>query len=266
MQKYPKIGLALGSGGGFGFAYFGILDELEKAGIPLYCITGSSIGAIIGGLYSAGAKVEQMQNFSRKLKFLQIVDFGLGKGGFVRGNRAVKQISKALSLFGACENIEDTKIKFGCTGTDLLSAQTVNFTKGSLVTAMRASFSIPGVFMPLEYEGGYFIDGGPICRCPVNLAREFGAEYVVAIDCVGSTQPIQKEELNNYAKIMTRINYIMEYRAGRAEINTADLVVDMHQIGVDALSLKTMEKSIEYGHKYGKTLAKPLKKNFSKDG
>lgn len=61
---------------------------------------------------------------------------------------------------------------------------------------------------------------------------------------------------------MTRINYIMEYRAGRAEINTADLVVDMHQIGVDALSLKTMEKSIEYGHKYGKTLAKQLKKRF----
>ena len=262
MQKTPKIGLALGSGGAYGFAYLGIFEELEKAKIPVYCISGCSIGAIIGGLYAAGASVEQMTKFAKKLRFLQIIDFGLGGLGFVKGNRAVKQLRKAFELFKIDENIENCKIKFGCKATDLLSAKSVAMTSGSLIDAMRASFSIPGVFRPYEKDGMFFIDGGPICRVPVRLAKELGADFVVGIDCVGSNLPMKREELNSYAKLITRIMYIMDYNASIHEMNEADILIDMHQEGVDTLSLKSMEKSIKYGKKYGKILVKQLKEKF----
>lgn len=262
MQKLPKIGLALGSGSAYGFAYLGLLDELERVGIPIYCITGCSIGAIVGGLYAAGANIEQMQEFSEKLKFSQIIDLGLGGQGFVKGNSAVKQISRAIELFGASETFEGCKTKFGCVATDLLTAKSVALTEGNLVDAMRASFSIPGIFRPHEKDGRLFIDGGPICRVPVRLAREMGADYVIGVDCVGKCQPVTRDELDSYGKVVSRCLFIMDYNASIVEMNEADLLVSMNQKGVDPISLKDMNRSIEYGHEYGKMLVEHLKKRY----
>lgn len=262
MQKLPKIGLALGSGSAYGFAYLGFLDELEKAQIPIYCISGSSIGAIIGGLYSAGATIDQMQNFCEKLKLSQIIDVGIGGQGFVKGNRAVKQISKAIELFGVSETFEGCKIKFGCKATDLLEAESVSLTQGSLVDAMRASFSIPGVFWPHKKDGRFFIDGGPMCRVPVRLARELGADFVIGVDCAGEPKPVKRQDLDTYTKVITRCMFIMDYSASKQEMAEADLLVSMDQKGVEPLSLKNINKSIEYGHEYGKFVIEYLKKHF----
>ena len=95
-----------------------------------------------------------------------------------------------------------------------------------------------------------------------DIAKELGADFVVGIDCVGSNLPMKREELNSYAKLITRIMYIMDYNASIHEMNEADILIDMHQEGVDTLSLKSMEKSIKYGKKYGKMLVKQLKEKF----
>lgn len=263
MQKLPKIGLALGSGSAYGFAYLGLLEEFEKAKIPIYCISGCSIGAIIGGLYAAGASLSGLTNFAKKLRFSQIIDFGVGGLGIVKGNRAVKHLKRVFSLFKIDENIEQCKIKFGCKATDLLSAKSVAMTKGSLIDAMRASFSIPGIFRPYDLNGGLFIDGGPICRVPVRLAKEMGADIVIGVDCVGSNLPMKKEDLNSYPKLITRIMFIMDYYASKQEMEEADILVDMHQEGIDPISLKHIDKAIKYGKKYGKQVVKQLKEKYN---
>ena len=262
MQNKLKLGLALGSGGAFGFAFLGILDELNKANIPVYAISGSSMGSIIGALYAGGASVSDMQQFCKKLKLINILDLSFGKLGFVKGDKALRVIKKAMDRFKVPNNIEDLKIKFGAVATDVYTAKSVYFTKGDVLQALRASFSIPGIFRPYELGDKLFIDGGPICRVPVRLARNLGADVVVGLDCVGSNEKYTKKDVDSYSKLITRIMYIMDYNASKKEIDEADITIDMHQPGVDPISFKNLEKSIEFGRKYGKKLVKILKDKY----
>lgn len=263
MQKKLKLGLALGSGGAFGFAFLGVLEELDKAGVEVSVISGSSMGSIFGALYAGGAKVSDMHEFCKKLKLIHILDLSLGKLGIVKGEKAIKVISRAMERFNVPHNIQDFKIKFGAVATDVYTAKSVYFTKGDVLEALRASFSIPGIFRPVEMDGKLLIDGGTICRVPVRLARKLGADVVVGLDCVGTNQVCTKDDVNSYAKLITRIMYIMDYNASKNEIAEADISIDMHQPGVDPVSFKNMEKSIEIGRKYGKKIVKILKeKNY----
>ena len=262
MQNELKLGLALGSGGAYGFAFLGVLDELEKAKIKVSTISGSSMGAIIGALYAGGVTIEQMQKFCKKLKLINILDLSLGKLGLVKGDKAIRVIKKLMDQYGVPENIEKLKIKFGAVATDVYTAKSVYFTKGNVLQALRASFSIPGIFRPYELDGRLLVDGGPICRVPVRLAKKLGADVVVSLDCVGTNAKYTKEDLNTYSKLITRIMYIMDYNASKAEIEEADISINMHQPGVDPINLKNIEKSIEFGHKYGKQLVKMLKAKY----
>ena len=263
MQSVPKIGLALGSGGALGIAYIGILDELVKAKIPIYCITGSSIGAVIGGMFAGGATTKQMEDFCKKLKISSIIDIGFGGLGFVKGNKAVAQLEKAMKMFGVENSVEKCKIKFGTVATNLLTAKTDYLTTGKLTDIMRASFSIPGVFRPFEYNETLYVDGGPLCRVPVRLAKKLGAEYVVGIDCVGATRKMGKDDIDKYGKVILRVLYMSDYAISHEEMMEANMLVDMHQKEGDPMSLKYLEQSLEYGHKYGKKLVKDLKQQFA---
>ena len=262
MQKKLKLGLALGSGGAYGFAFLGVLEELEKANIEVSAISGSSMGAILGAMFAGGAKVSEMIDFCQKLKLINILDLSFGKLGIVKGEKAIKVIDRAMQRFNVPENIEEFKIKFGAVATDVYTAKSVHFTKGNVLRALRASFSIPGIFRPCEMDGKLLIDGGPICRVPVRLARKLGADIVVGLDCVGTNQVCTKADVNSYSKLITRIMYIMDYNASKIEINEADINVDMHQPGVDPINFKKINTSIEIGRKHGKKLVKILKEKY----
>ena len=262
MQKKLKLGLALGSGGAYGFAFLGVLEELEKAGIEVSVISGSSMGSIIGALYAGGVTVEQMKEFCKKLKLIHVLDILPGKLGFVKGDKSVKVIKKLMEKYNVPENIENLKIKFGCVATDIYAAKSVFFTKGNVLQALRASFSIPIIFRPCEIDGKLLIDGGPICRVPIRLARKMGADVVVGLDCVGTNVKYTKEDLKSYVRLITRIVYIMDYNASKEEMSEADVSIDMHQPGVDPVSFKDVDKSIEFGRKYGKQLVKILRAKY----
>ena len=262
MQNKLKLGLALGSGGAYGFAFLGVLEELEKANIKVNVISGSSMGSIIGALYAGGVSVEEMQRFCKKLKLIHILDLSFGKLGFVKGDKAIRVIKKLMEKYHVPQNIEDFKTKFGAVATDVYTAKSVYFTKGDVLTALRASFSIPGIFRPFELEEKLLIDGGPICRVPVRLAKKLGADVVVGLDCVGTNAKYTKKDVNTYSKLITRIMYIMDYNASKKEIEEADINVDMHQPGIDPINFKNIDKSIEYGRKYGKQLVKILKTKY----
>ena len=248
-MKKIKIGLALGSGGAKGFAHIGVLKALEEIGLVPDIVTGSSMGAIVGSCYSLGVPVSDLEKRAIELTNGDIMDFKLPNAyGFIKGNKAEKSIRKLIG----CENEEpvfsDCKIPFGCVASDISRAELVKLSSGRLIPAVRASFSVCGVFRPVELNNRKLLDGGIYCRVPVDQARELGADYVIAVDCIGKTMP---EDIDKYKYVdtITRIFNIMDYQVSKPEMERADILISLYQPSVSASRVKNVAQSIEIGYK-----------------
>ena len=260
-KERPKIGVALGSGGARGLSHIGFLRALVEENIPIDVVTGSSMGAIVGGAFAAGISYEEMLKFTKTLRQSMLIDLAFPTGGgFVKGNKAANVLSEFFHEQKAALSFEKTKIAFGCTAVDLVSGNVVYLTKGRLIPAIRASFSIGGIFRPVRKDNMLLVDGGTLCRVPVRLARELGADFVVGVDCAGPNSDILPSELNRYSKIVKRTYLLMEHAASEKEMNESDLFVSIDQTGVDPLKLKEGLQSVEIGYREGKKAAQQLKK------
>lgn len=174
----PKIGLALGSGGARGFAHLGVLRVLVRENIPISYLAGSSMGALVGAFFAAGLDVEDLYKFAIKFKRKYYLDFTVPKMGFISGNK-VKQL---IRLFTHRKRFEDLQIPLAVVATDLYDGSRVVFREGDVAEAVRASISIPGIFVPEKIGGRLLIDGGVVDRVPVSVARDMGADFVIAVD------------------------------------------------------------------------------------
>jgi NTE family protein len=175
---HPKIGLALGSGGARGFAHLGVIMALKDAGIPIHLIAGSSMGALVASFYGAGIDLNRLYKLSTAFKRKYFLDFTVPKMGFISG----KKIKEFIKVFTHGKSIEELSIPIGIVATDLLTGEKVVFQKGPVAEAVRASISIPGIFVPEKYEGRFLVDGGVTDRVPVSVAKEMGADIVIAVD------------------------------------------------------------------------------------
>lgn len=178
MDGYPKVGLALGSGGARGFAHLGVIKVLKEAGIPIDLIAGSSMGALVACFYAAGIEMERLYKLSTAFKRKFYLDFTVPKMGFISG----KRLKEFIKVFTHGKNIEELSIPVGVVATDLLTGEKVVFKKGPVANAVRASISIPGIFVPEKYNGRILVDGGVADRVPVSVAKEMGADIVIAVD------------------------------------------------------------------------------------
>lgn len=177
-MKNPKIGLALGSGGAKGFAHVGIIKVLKEAGIPIDMIAGSSMGAIIATFYAAGQDIDRVYRISQLFKRKYYLDFTVPKMGFIAG----KRVKDMIRMVTYNKRIEELDIPTAVVATDILTGEKVVFTEGPIAEAVRASISIPGIFVPEKINGRLLVDGGVIDRIPVSVAKKLGADLVVAVD------------------------------------------------------------------------------------
>lgn len=177
-MEHPKIGLALGSGGARGFAHLGVIKALKDAGIPIHLIAGSSMGALVASFYGAGIDMDRLYKLSTAFKRKYFLDFTVPKMGFISG----KKVKEFIKVFTHGKNIEELSIPVGIVATDLLTGEKVVFQTGSVADAVRASISIPGIFVPEKQNGRILVDGGVSDRVPVSVAREMGADIVIAVD------------------------------------------------------------------------------------
>ena len=187
-----KIGLALGGGGAKGFAHIGILNELDKAGITVDVIAGTSVGALVGAVYAAG-QLSELEKTARGVKLTDIPGLlspAWSLSGFFSGKNALEVLSNIL----ASERIEDLRLPFAAISADLNSAEVVTMTSGNLQQALRASFSIPAIFTPIIVGDRILVDGGTLEPVPVRAARELGADFVIAVDLFGNNQIPRKAE------------------------------------------------------------------------
>ena len=180
-KKGLKFGLALGSGSARGMAHIGVIQLLEAYHIPVDMIAGTSIGAVVGSVYATGASVKQMKEAAlamKRSKTISLMVPTLPYSGLISGNRA-EEILKKLALKD--KTFDDLKIPFAAVATDIKTGAKVILNQGSVIRAVRASFSIPGVFTPVKYQDCYLVDGGLVDPVPVDVVQKMGADIIIAV-------------------------------------------------------------------------------------
>ena len=178
--RRPRIGLALGGGGARGWAHIGVLNALDEHGLKPDIVCGTSIGALVGGIYAAG-KVRELGEWVGGLgrrDVISLVDFMIGGGGVIGLRRLMRLYREHLGE----PRIEDLDIAFAAVATDLEAWSEVWLRSGSLLSAIRASIAIPGIFTPVHLDGRWLMDGGVVNPVPVSLCRALGADLVIAVD------------------------------------------------------------------------------------
>jgi NTE family protein len=174
----PKIGLALGSGGARGFAHLGVIKVLVENGVPIDYIAGSSMGSLVACFYGIGIEMDRLYKISTAFKRKYYLDFTIPKMGFISG----KRVKELIRVFTKGKRLEELMIPVSVVATDLMTGEKVVFTEGSIADAVRASISIPGVFVPEKLNGRLLVDGGVVDRVPVSVVKEMGADLVIAVD------------------------------------------------------------------------------------
>ncbi|WP_028398900.1 patatin-like phospholipase family protein [Ectobacillus panaciterrae] len=217
-MKEPKIGLALGSGGAKGFAHVGVLKVLKEAGIPVDMIAGSSIGALIATFYAAGSDVERLYRIAQLFKRKYYLDFTVPKMGFIAG----KRIKDMIRMFTYNKRLEELDIPTAVVATDILNGEKVIFTEGPISEAVRASISVPGIFVPEKVNGRLLVDGGVIDRIPVSVVKSLGADIVIAVDV--SPIKVNGEVTSIYDVIMQSIE-IMQHELVHHRQIASDLMM-----------------------------------------
>ncbi|NCC56905.1 MAG: patatin, partial [Synergistales bacterium] len=180
-ERNPKIGIALGSGGARGMAHIGVLRALEEAGVKPELVAGTSIGALVGGIYSAG-KINELTEIALGLDWKKaaryFMEVSFPRSGLIEGAR----INEFLLEMVGDRSIEDLPRAFSAVATDIMSGREEVLAVGGLVDAIRASISIPGIFTPAKVNDTFLVDGGLVNPVPVNVCRKMGAEFVIAVD------------------------------------------------------------------------------------
>jgi len=176
----PRIGLALGGGVARGWAHIGAVRALRRYGIEPDIVAGSSVGALVGGVHLAGhlAELEDWAKHLTKLKIVSFLDLRLSCGGLIDGSRLVAEMRRHLGD----SRIEGLPLPFVAVATDLVTGHEVWSREGSLVEAMRASFSLPGVFPPVSIDHRWLVDGALVNPVPVSVCRALGAKMVIAVN------------------------------------------------------------------------------------
>ncbi|MFZ0732975.1 MAG: patatin-like phospholipase family protein [Candidatus Sulfotelmatobacter sp.] len=180
--RIPTIGIALGGGFARGIAHVGVLKVLEAENIPVRVITGTSVGALIGAVYCSGTSVEELTEIAHSCRFTTFARWTLSRYGFASNDRMVSFLNRALKV----KTFEELRIPLGVTATDFNSGAGVVFHSGSIIDPVRASCAYPGMFLPVEIRGRYYVDGmlsHPVATRPL---REMGADRVIAIHLKGS--------------------------------------------------------------------------------
>ena len=178
--RKPKIALALGGGAARGWAHIGVLRALEEEGIEIGMIAGTSIGALVGGCYLAG-KLDELESFARSLtmrRIASLLDFTIRGSGLFGGMRLTKRMQEHLEHL----SIEDLDRPFVAVATEVNSGHEVWINSGALITALRASYALPGIFEPIKCNNRTLVDGALVNPVPVSVCRAHEEPLVVAVN------------------------------------------------------------------------------------
>lgn len=253
----PRIGLVLSGGGARGYAHIGVLKMLERMHVPVDVIAATSMGAVVGGLYASGLRADELEQKLSQVDLSDIAfdrneraklpqslredDFqypiglsaGYGDGrlklptGLVQGNRLLALLKNWTAQWPDNTDFARLPIPFKAMATDLATGDAVILDHGSLPLAMRASMAVPGLFAPIEVDGRTLVDGGLVSNLPVQLARDMGADIIIAVN-IGSDL-LRPEDLASPAAVTQQMITILvgqNVRAQKALLRGDDVLIE----------------------------------------
>lgn len=179
-DQAPSVALVLGSGGARGLAHIGVIEAIEARGLRIVAIAGSSMGALVGGIYASG-RLPAYRDWALELTrtdVFRLLDFGIGRPGLFTGDRLMDELEEIVGQ----HRIESLPIPFTAVATDLRAQREVWLTRGPLFDAIRASMAIPLVFTPVKLGGRELVDGGLLNPVPIAAMRQALADVVIAVD------------------------------------------------------------------------------------
>ncbi len=274
----PRIGLVLGGGGARGLAHIGILKVLEEARVPIDCVVGTSIGSLVGGAYAAGRTPEELELRATKANWdyllssslprqlsavrkkqddklnLVGIELGLRDGGEVALPSAAISTQK-ISLFlremtfgGTIASFDSLAIPYRAVATDIESGEMVVLKDGDIVTAMRASMAVPGLFPAVTLGSRLLVDGGLARNVPVDVARSLCADVIIAVD-VGA-QPLSRLQINSIlstADQYTRLMVAQNVKPQLDSLKPSDILITPELGDLSSADFKRGKEFIEKG-------------------
>ncbi|MDM1762912.1 patatin-like phospholipase family protein [Acinetobacter sichuanensis] len=240
--REPIIALALGGGGAKGFAHIGVIKVLESHGIKPKIVTGTSAGSFVGSIYASGKTPYQMQQIAQQLKESDLRDLTLNRQGIVLGEKLQNYVNSNVSN----KPIEKFPIRFAAVATRLDNGKKAEFIKGNAGQAVRASCSIPNVFVPTTIGKTQYVDGGLVSPIPVQTAKNMGADIVIAVDI--SARPSGSQPINMWGLLDQTIN-IMGQQSINSELSQANIVIQPKVGHLGTLDLKASNQAILEGEK-----------------
>lgn len=254
-KERKKLGLALGSGSARGFAHLGILKVLEDNDIPIDFISGSSMGAVIGSIYACGTDLDMIIKFAKTLDEKEYLDVVIPRRGFIKGEK----FTELITLFTKGYTFDQTKIPLNVVAYNLTEDKHVIFNSGKICEAVRASMSIPGVFLPFERDGIVYVDGGVVDRVPSETARNMGADVVIGVD-VGFREGQVHPPAENLLQVLLQTFDVMGWETVKYKLEEADYVIAPDVFKVDPWTTKDIDECIEEGIKAGKAALDDIKR------
>lgn len=241
-----KIGLALGAGGAKGLAHIGVLQVLQREGIAIDMIAGSSMGALIGAAYAAGTDLDFMEKLATNITQSLIVDVNLPRLGLLKGDKALGLIR----LLTHQKSFSQLDIPLAVVATDLQRGEPVIFREGDLAQAVRASISIPGIFNPVRYQGRILVDGAVAERLPVWILKEMGASYIIGVDVkVWEEEEPEKVRIRNIYDIIMQAIEILEKKACQPSLQLVDCLITPNTYGIATTDFHKGAESIKEGRR-----------------
>lgn len=241
MAEKTKIGLALGGGSARGFAHVGVLKILEEAGIKVDYLAGCSMGALVGAFYASGADIRMLEKFAKAIE-RNWMDLTFSRRGIISG----KKIEQIIYFMTRRSTFENLQIPLAVVAVDLYSGKKVILKEGLVSRAVRASISLPGYFVPVKMNGMLLVDGGILDRVPCEVAREMGADFVLAVDTGFSRE---SGKINTVIDVIARSFDIMIREISRNLLVDADFVISPDLSEIAPSQFERVQEAVEIGEK-----------------
>ena len=276
-NQRPTIGLALSGGGARGLAHIGALKVIEELGIPIDFIAGTSMGSVVGALYAAGLSPGEIERAMLAMDWVDIfddrphrseqsfrrkqddrsdyLDFEIGlKGlkpvlprGLIAGQKLTLAIKVPQLYTSIDQDFDDLPIPFRAVATDIETGEMVVIGSGSLVHAIRASISVPGVFAPVSLQGRYLVDGGIARNLPVDVVKQMGADIVIAVDVGRPVDEVTVEEIRSVLDVTRQTSNIYTQQSSQSVLQLADIVVQLRLAGISTVDYDLTREIIREG-------------------
>jgi NTE family protein len=287
----PRIGLALSGGGARGLAHIGVLKVLEELRVPVHCVTGASMGAIVGGSFASGVPPARLEDTVLKTNWNEVFtdrppraeisswrkqddyktlfapEYGVKDGGLV----LPKGILAGVSIEGYFRGLTETAVgiddfqklpvPFRAMATDIETGEPVVLDRGNIAQALRASMSVPGAMAPVEIGGRLLVDGGIANNLPIDEARKLCAEVVIAVNI--STPPLKRGEITSAFSVSVQLlNFLGKQTVDRqlASMGPRDLLIAPDLGDISAGSFERSAEAIRIGEAAARAMAEQLKR------